>query len=412
VKVEATMNPSNVPSTVAERHDHSAPCYPGFTMTAPSTPAPRKRRIRRPVLLALVALLLVLAAPAHRHLRAASLLLRFADASASGLVAEYGTHPLDELDITFPSEKGEVRARLYTPRGVADAPGVVIVHGVHRLGIEEPRLMRFSRAVAASGVAVLTPQIAEIADYHIDAASIETIGSAARALRARLGGRKVGVMGMSFAGGLALLAAADRRFAGDFGAVVAIGAHHDLGRVLRFFATNEVELPGGERGALSAHPYGAQVLLYSHMDLIVPAADAPAARDAMRLWLWEQPEAARARAKDMSESARTRVEELFEGKGDLAGLVARIPRDAASVAAVSPAGHLSTLEAPVFLLHGAADNVIPASETAWLAAEVPPSLLRSVVVTPAVKHVEIQGEPTYEQQWELVRFMAETLKAL
>jgi pimeloyl-ACP methyl ester carboxylesterase len=79
---------------------------------------------------------------------------------------------------------------------------------------------------------------------------------------------------------------------------------------------------------------------------------------------------------------------------------------------VSPAGHLSTLEAPVFLLHGAADNVIPASETAWLAAEVPPSLLRAVVVTPAVKHVEIQGEPTYEQQWELVRFMAGTLAEL
>jgi dienelactone hydrolase len=409
------MNPSNVSSTGAvEHHDRSAPCYPGFSMTAPApaTRPPRKRRIRRHVLLAFVALLLVLAAPAHRHLRAASLLLRFADANASGFVASWGTHAIDEQDTTFPSGSGEVRARLYTPRDLPDAPGVVIVHGVHRLGIEEPRLKRFSRAVAASGVTVLTPEVREIADYHIEAASIETIGFAMKSLRARLGGRKVGVMGMSFAGGLALLAAADPRFAADAGAVVAIGAHHDLGRVLRFFSTNEVELPGGERHALSAHPYGAQVLLYSHMDVVVPAADVPAARDAMQLWLWEQPEAARARAKDLSEAGRARVEELFEGKADHAALIARIPRDAESVAAVSPAGHLATLEAPVFLLHGAADNVIPASETAWLAAEVPPSLLRSVVVTPAVKHVEIQGEPTYEQQWELVRFMAGTLSAM
>lgn len=407
------MNPSNVSSTgAAGRHDRGAPCYPGSSMTATATPAPRTRRTRRPVLLALLALLLVLAAPADRHLRAASLLLRFADANASGFVAEYGAHTLDEQDTTFPSGGGEVRARLYTPSGVPDAPGVVIVHGVHRLGIEEPRLKRFSRAIAASGVTVLTPEVKEIADYHIDAASIETIGSAVRSLRARLGGRKVGVMGMSFAGGLALLAAADPRFAGDVSAVVAIGAHHDLGRVLRFFSTGEVELPDGERHALSAHPYGAQVLLYSHMDLIVPAEDVPVAQDAMRLWLWEQPDAARARAGDLRADSRARVEALLEGKGDLAALMARIPRDAAGVASVSPAGHLSTLQAPVFLLHGAADNVIPASETAWLAAEVPPSLLRSVVVTPAVKHVELQGEPTREQQWELVRFMAGTLGAL
>lgn len=36
---------------------------------------------------------------------------------------------------------------------------------------------------------------------------------------------------------------------------------------------------------------------------------------------------------------------------------------------------------------------------------------REAVVTPAVKHVEIQGEPTLAQQWELVRFMAGVLEA-
>ena len=43
---------------------------------------------------------------------------------------------------------------------------------------------------------------------------------------------------MSFAGGLSLLAAADPRFAEDVGFVVAVGAHHDLARVSRFFATD------------------------------------------------------------------------------------------------------------------------------------------------------------------------------
>ena len=46
--------------------------------------------------------------------------------------------------------------------------------------------------------------------------------------------------------------------------------------------------------------------MYSHMDLIVPAEDVPVAQDAMRLWLWEQPEAARARAGELRADSRAR----------------------------------------------------------------------------------------------------------
>jgi len=382
------------------------------TTSPPSSDVPpRKRHLRRALLLALVALGLILARPAERHLRAASLLVRFADERAQGLLADFGKHALDESTTTVPTSGGEVRARIYAPRGVTGGPGVVIVHGVHRLSIDEPRLMRFSRAVAAAGFTVLTPEVKEIADYRIDKASVETIGAAAQALRERLGGRPVGVMGMSFAGGLSLLAASDARFASDVGFVVAIGAHHDLGRVLHFFATNEADRPDGRKDRLAAHEYGALVLLYSHIDHLVPAADAPVAQDALRLWLWEQHDAARARARELSPEARARVEALFEGKADVPALVNEIAQDAKAVGAVSPAGHLGALRAPVFLLHGQGDTVIPSAETLWIAEEVPPALLRAALVSPALVHVELQGEPTVAEQWQLVRFMAGVLDA-
>jgi dienelactone hydrolase len=378
-----------------------------------ATPAPSKRRILRArVLLLSLLLVAMLVRPAERHLRAASLLLRFANADAHGFVADYDRHALDETLTTVPTSSGEVRARIYAPRGasgVSRGPGVVIVHGVHRLGIEEPRMMRFARAIAATGITVLTPEVKEIADYRIDAASVETIGAAAKSLSGRLGGAPVGVMGMSFAGGLGLLAASDPRFASDVGFVVAIGAHDDLGRVLRFFATNQAERPDGTKQALAAHPYGALVLIYSHVERVVPAADVPAARDALRLWLWEQPDAARARAKDLSPEARARIEALFEGKGDVPALIDEVARDQATVAAVSPHGHLGALQAPVFLLHGAGDTVIPASETLWLAEEIPSRLLRAALVSPALVHVELQGEPSLAEQWALVHFMAGVL---
>jgi pimeloyl-ACP methyl ester carboxylesterase len=356
-----------------------------------------------------LAAIVLLARPADRHLRAASLLLRFADERAEGFLPAYGKHALAESLVDVPSARGPVRARLYSPVGVADAPGVVIVHGVHRLAIDEPRLMRFARSIAASGVVVLTPEVKEIADYRIDPASIETLGAAAHSLRERLGGRPVGLMGMSFAGGLALRAAGDRAFAEDIGFVVAIGAHHDMRRVLEFFKKNKTAWPDGHEEALAAHPYGALVLLYSHVESLVSPADAPAARDAIRLFLWDEREASKAKLAELGAEGRAKVEALLEGKADVPALIDEIAKNPEQASAVSPAGHLGDLRAPVFLLHGAADSVIPASETEWLAKDVPPSLLRASLITSAVEHVELRGQPSLAQQWALVRFMAGVL---
>ena len=70
---------------------------------------------------------------------------------------------------------------------------------------------------------------------------------------------------------------------------------------------------------------------------------------------------------------------------------------------------VAALKVPVFLLHGEGDSVIPATETRWLAAEVPPALLRAALVSPAVVHVEIQGEPALSERWALVHFMTQVL---
>src|SRR6202042_3094725 len=114
---------------------------------------------------------------------------------------------------------------------VAHAPGIVIVHGIHHLGIDEPRLVNLARASAASGYAVLTPQVAALADYHVDADSIPTIGESAAWLERRVGGGPWTVIGVIFAGGLALLAATDPRYAAHMRALVLMGAYGSLSRV-------------------------------------------------------------------------------------------------------------------------------------------------------------------------------------
>jgi dienelactone hydrolase len=361
------------------------------------------------LLLALMAALAV--RPAAAHLRAASLLVRFADERAQGGLAALGRHEVDEEPATVPTRNGPARARVYQPRDLARAPGVVLVHGVHRLGIDEPRLMRFARALAATGVVVLTPEVQEIADYRIDPCSIDTIGTAAATLASRTGGR-AGIMGMSFAGGLSLLAAADPRFTGSVAFVVAIGAHDDLARVSRFFATDEEPRPVGPPAHLKAHAYGALVLIYQRAPRFFPPEDVPIARDALRLWLWDDRAAARARAEALTPESWAKLDALFDGPIDGAApeILAVVDKDAAEMATVSPTGHLARMQVPVFLLHGAGDTVIPAAETEWLAREVPPDMLREALVSPALVHVELGPETPASEKWDLVHFMARVLE--
>lgn len=364
---------------------------------------------KRPTRLALfvvTVLAILLARPAGHHARAASLLLSFADtrspADARGVTDER---------ITFPSRTGRVAARLYAPAGRRTTyPGVVLVHGVHHAGVDEPRLERFARAVAASGIVVMTPAVAELSDYTVAPRSIDTVGDAIDDLRARLGAERVGLMGMSFGGGVSLLAAADARFAEHVSFVVAVGAHHDLGRVSRFFLDDAIAEPDGSVTPLRAHGYGVMVLVHAHADAFFPSEEAPIAREALRRWLREERDEARSVAAKLSPSSRGKLTKLFDdGAAEMRDDIVRyLAQHEAEMAAVSPRGQLGAIRANVYLLHGAGDTVIPASETRWLAAEVPPSRLRTALVSPAIEHVELKS-PSAKDQVELVHFMAQVL---
>ncbi len=79
------------------------------------------------------------------------------------------------------------------------------------------------------------------------------------------------------------------------------------------------------------------------------------------------------------------------------------------MAAVSPHGRLSGLTVPALLLHGSGDAVIPTTETQWLAKDVPPQDLKSVLISPALGHVDVDASVTIGQKWDLVHFVAQII---
>jgi pimeloyl-ACP methyl ester carboxylesterase len=345
-------------------------------------------------------------------LRSYVFLTQFLDPRAAGFLVRLEEHGVDAQALVISTMQGPVRARLYTPRGVVHPPGMVLVHGMHHLGIDEPRLVNFAHAAASNGFSVLTPEVAALADYHVDGASIGAIGESTVWLQKRLGAGPVTIVGVSFAGGLSLLAACDPHYAPHIRALVLMGAYDNLGRVAKFLATSQAEFPDGRMEPYTAHDYGAAVFVYSHLDQFFPAGDLTVAHDSLRDWLWERPSDAQSLFHQLSPASRTTMEILIARQIDRlrSKLLETIQADDAQLMAISPEGKLDGLHTPVFLLHGATDDIIPSTETLWLEKDIPKPYLRAALITPAFSHVDPDKHGVWIDQLRLVEFLAGVLR--
>ena len=92
-------------------------------------------------------------------------------------------------------------------------------------------------------------------------------------------------------------------------------------------------------------------------------------------------------------------------------LLQAIQQDDSQLAAISPEGKLSALRAPVFILHGSTDDIIPSTESLWLEKDIPHADLRETLITPAFSHVDPDKNAVWKDQLRLVEFLAGVLRA-
>jgi len=116
----------------------------------------------------------------------------------------------------------------------------------------------------------------------VDATSIPTIGDSAMWLEQRLQRGPPAIVGISFAGGLSLLAACEPQFAPHIRVLILMGAYDDLDRASRFLVTSQAEQTDGTWIPYKAHDYGAAVFVYAHLPQFFPQADLPVADEALR----------------------------------------------------------------------------------------------------------------------------------
>ena len=388
-----------------------------------------RRRWR--VLAAMVIIAAVLTYLAVPYVRAASLFVRVA--RVGGRVEQFASQHARTVTIlpphTVATRNGDVPAQFYRPDGRVSR-SVLLIPGIHSMGIREPRLTALAKDLAGSGVMVMTLALPDLQRYRLTVHSTDVIEDAigwmAKQHDLALDGR-VGVIGISFAGGMSIVAAGRPSVRDKVAYVLSFGGHADMPRVMRYLATGEeVQVPGVENHP--PHDYGVAVILYGLADQgIVPPEQVAPLRKGIETFLlasqltlvdMHQADATFQQARDYvktrpepSATYMTYVNDRNVGKLGpalvpyLAALGADSPSLSADRALAPPA-------APVFLLHGSGDTVIPAAESVILAdylrkKGVDVHLLLSELITLA----EIDRTAAATETWKLVSFWANVLKS-
>src|SRR5688572_7984766 len=158
--------------------------------------------------LALVGIVSYVAAP---YVRAASLFVRAANLGGRvEALADAAARSVSVLPRHLvPTRQGDVAAQWYRPSGRVRR-AALLVPGVHSMGIAEPRLTALAQDLAGSGVAVMTMALPDLIGYQITARSADVIEDAVTWMAMQPGlapDGRVGIVGISFAGGLSIVAA-------------------------------------------------------------------------------------------------------------------------------------------------------------------------------------------------------------
>jgi dienelactone hydrolase len=325
-------------------------------------------------------------------------------------------------DVSIPTRHGAIAGRVYEPEGRA-RHSILVVPGIHGGGVDEPRLETFARRLAGTGARVLSVPLPDLREFRVTPRSTDMIEDAAgwmAADRTLAPEGKISLGGVSFAGGLALVAAGRPSLAGKLRLVVSIGGHADLPRVMTYVCSGR--LPGSGQ---PPHDYGVAVLLLGAAEHVVPAPQVEPLRRAVFHFLQaasysasdppasqRELEAARAVRESLSEPGRTYAGWAIDRNVAALGAVLLPWVDAMGGDPSLSPDRSPPPRVPVFLLHGADDRVIPTEETRFGAANLRARGVARVraLVTPLLTHADIVDTARPADVWALVAFWRDVLR--
>jgi pimeloyl-ACP methyl ester carboxylesterase len=289
----------------------------------------------------------------------------------------------------------------------------IALGGVSRLGRFHPQMRRFSSALAATGAAVLVPEVPEWQNLDVTPRpALPTILAGLETLEQRPEVRpgKVGVVGFSFGAPQVAIAAARPELADRIAGITLFGSYCSLERIIVYLLTGTFEWQGTDHQQ-SPDPYGRWVLAGRYLtevpgyhdagDVAAALRELAAGASERRISAWDPRHDARiAELRAALPAGQRELYDLFATpslaerppRGETLALARRLYETCVRVEPLlEPAPHLAELRVSTHLIHGRGDRLIPYTETMRLGERLPPCARRGLTVTKLFSHTAGQA---------------------
>ncbi|MBD3367993.1 MAG: hypothetical protein GF405_07460 [Candidatus Eisenbacteria bacterium] len=296
-------------------------------------------------------------------------------------------------DVRYEGAGRTIDATLYLPsEGEPPYPGLVVNHGVAAGGRDDARLTNFADAMARAGFAVLAPDFVNLRGFQVRLSDVDELVASFEYLASRedVDERRVGMFGLSYAGGLALLAAADERINKDVAFLFLLGAYYDLRHIVTYMTTG-YHREDGEWVYLEPRNAGRWGFLLNSVGLVETESD----REPLRRIAERRYEAPDADVSDLvpklSEEGRLIVDLMTNDDPERAlELTGRLnPRIRRYLDMLSPAGTLDRVRARLIIGHGYDDDMMPYTESVLIAENAPPQAEVHLELLESFQHVDL-----------------------
>ena len=295
-----------------------------------------------------------------------------------------------------------VTGHLYVPD--EPSPAVVLLPGAAPLGKDDPRAVRLARSVARAGRVVFVPDLV-LYERRLVPEDLERIVAAVLALGDHpAADGTVQLVGISYGGSFALVAAADERLRGKLEQVATFGAYWDLVGVIQAVTTG-TSLVGSARVPWEGHPMARSILEEALLRL-GPAELREPLRSAL----------AEGDASGLDAEARAVFDLLRnEDPGRTRQLASALPEPLRRLlTAFSPSSVVDDLDVPVVAMHSTDDPAVPYGELARLKRALPGA---RVVTVSSFRHVDLSSSSSggwtsrVSDAWDAWRFTSWILSA-
>jgi pimeloyl-ACP methyl ester carboxylesterase len=325
--------------------------------------------------------------------------VRVAILALAVLPSAVGSLPFDPLvqltprptrePFAFDYPVGTVEGDVYSPGRGGRHGAIVVLLGARPVDRNEAPLVRFAEGLSRAGLVVMVPISSGLSSGRIQVEEIDALVQEVELLRARpdVDPSRIGVIGLSVGGSVAIQAAADPRLDGKLVFVNAFGSYFDTTDFARAISTRSLSYAGIDQ------PWEPDPLVLSVMaQQMVDTLPDPHDRAVLdRLYVQNDPSNASARADvpAMTPEGRAALG-LLDGLPPAeteSALAALPPATMARLRAISPSRVIGQVRTRLFLMHDVGDNVVPYTESRRMAAQVPAGVLERYTEFDLFEHV-------------------------